>query len=211
MAKLPEPPAPHVLAALPPMLATLSAGALLSRVYFRGGRHPGAWSTFRSFGPTRSRFDHHDPPAAVHASKTILYAAHGAQGGPTCLAEVFQDTRTIDRTRHAPWLVVFALARSISLLDLMGLWPTRAGASSAICSGPRPRAQRWARTIHTAYPKVEGLLYGSSMNANAPAVALFERAQPALAAVPALDLPLADPSLHKALSNAAAMLNYALV
>ncbi len=47
----------------------------------------------------------------------------------------------------------------------------------ALVSGPRPRARAWARAIYVAYPEAEGVWYGSSMHANTPCIALFERAQ----------------------------------
>src|SRR5271166_4552927 len=103
MAKFPEPPS---RLGLPPETTVLPAGARLWRVYFTGGAYPGAWNAFRYFGPSESRFDHHEPPPRVQA-RGILYAAGDAT---TCLAEVFQATRVIDRAASAPWLVGLELA-----------------------------------------------------------------------------------------------------
>jgi len=204
MAKLPEPPDPLLVEA---RTKVLPAGTALCRIYFRGGIHPGSWSQFRFFGPTQSRFDHHDPPPSPQA-KGILYAA----GDPTtCLAEVFQATRVIDRSASDPWLVMFDLARKLVLLDLTGTWPTLAGASMAIHSGPRPRARRWSQSIYAAYRSVDGLLYCSSMNANQPAVALFERAQNAMPPAPVFHRALTDPALLLRLNAAATALGYRLV
>lgn len=105
------------------------------------------------------RFDQHDSPPRQQ-SRGILYAA---ELGPACVAEVFQDTRTIDRRRRAPWLVVFELARDLDLLELSSVWPTRMGASQTINSGPRPRARSWSQSIYAAFPDLDGLLYPSSM------------------------------------------------
>ena len=207
MPKFPEPPAAAALAGVPPETRTLGAGTELWRVYFRGGAHPTLWSQLRSYGPARSRFDHHPRPARVHADRSILY---GAENAHTALAEVFQDQRLIDRRRGDPWLVGFQLTRDVTLLDLTGAWPTRAGASMNINSGPRPRAQRWSQRIHEAYPRVEGILYSSSMNANAPAVALYERARTALPSAPTFHRPLADPGLLVVLQNAALRFGYRL-
>jgi RES domain len=149
MAKFPEPP--HPLTAAPDVVP-LRKGQRIWRIYFAGGAHPVTWRDFRHYGPTNARFDPHDEPPHTQ-TKGILYAAADPV---TCLAEVFQVTRTIDRTARTPWLVAFDPARDVSLLDLMGLWPTRAGASMAISSGPRPRARRWSQAIYTAYPAVEG-------------------------------------------------------
>lgn len=205
MARFPEPPA--TLAPLPAITKALPAGTLLWRVYFQGGPHPTGWDAFRAFGPTGSRFDHHRPPPSVQ-TRAILYAA---VSGPTCLAEVFQDTRIIDRSRRSPWLVGFELTRSVELLDLAGNWPTTAGASMAIDTGPRTRARRWSQRIYTAYPKIEGLHYYSSMNANKPAIALYERATSAMPASPVLHRALADPLLAPTISRAALQFDYGVV
>lgn len=209
MAKFPEPPSPIELASqITPDIKTIPAGTTLWRVYFRGGRHPVAWNQFRSHGPLPSgRFDHHgehpnDP------GRAILYAA---VEGPTCFAEAFQATRVIDRRRRDPWIVAFATASPLDLLDLTGTWPTRAGGSMAINTGPRPRAQRWARAIYLAYPATHGILYPSSMNANRPALALFERALAAIPLHPRSNRALAEQPLLIPLANAAARFGYTVV
>ncbi len=207
MPKFPEPPAAERLAAVAPALRVLPAGSELWRLYFRGGAHPASWHTFRAYGPVRSaRLDHHLPPPRVQEN-AILYAA-GA--GPTCLAEVFQEGRLIDRTARQPWLVAFATVAELLLLDLTGLWPTRAGASLALTTGPRPRAQRWSRAIYEVYPRVQGLFYGSSMHGNAPAVALYERSLPALPATPFFHEALSAPALLLPLQRVALQIGYAL-
>jgi hypothetical protein len=207
VAKLPEPPPATQLATIPAVERALPVGTRCWRIYFQGGAHPGSWDALRGYGPTGARFDHHLPPARVQ-DRRVLYAAEQAA---TCLAEVFQDTRTIDRRRNDPWLVGFALIRPVTLLDLTGAWPTRAGASMAINSGPRPRARRWSQAIYEAYPTVEGLYYASSMNANQPALALYERAVDALPRRPLFHRALADAALTGAIARAAQRFNYAVV
>jgi hypothetical protein len=155
-----------------------------------------------------ARFDHHPPAAKRHRTRAILYAS---DSGPTSLAEVFQQTRVIDRFADSPALAGFHLTRDLQLLDLTGAWPTRARASMAINSGSRARARAWSRAIYAAYPRVEGLRYASSMNANQPALALYERARSALPAAAALDLPLAARALMTPLAAAAIRFGYALV
>ena len=98
MAKLPEPPSPL---SIPPEPRRFRAGTRLCRIYTRGGRFPSRWSDLRSHGPPRLQ------------SKGILYAAADAT---TCLAEVFQGTRMVDRRAGDPWLVVFELARDLGPL-----------------------------------------------------------------------------------------------
>jgi hypothetical protein len=209
LAKLPNPP--DGLARIPPELKTLPAGAELWRIYKRGGRHPVLWNTFRSFGPLRTaRFDHHLPGedgAPRSQDRMILYAASEIA---TCLAEFFQDTRTISRDAEEVCLVGFQLRLEVVLLDLTGVWPTQAGASMAINSGPRSRSRLWSQTVYEAYPEVQGFYYASSMHANRPAFALYERAQPALPAAPVFNRPLSDPALLGDLDRAAGILNFKL-
>ena len=181
---------------------------MLWRIYFRTGAHPSRWNGFRSFGPTGARFDHHPPPPKRHRARSILYAS---DSGPTSLAEVFQQTRVLDRFVGEPALAAFELTRDLQLLDLTGAWPTRAGASMAINSGSRGAARAWSRAIYAAYPEVVGLRYASSMNANQPAFALYERARSSRPASAAFDLPLATPSLVAPLAAAAIRFGYALV
>lgn len=208
MAKLPQPPSPPELALIPPQPTILPAGTPLWHVYFRGGVHPRPWSAFREYGPlATARFDHHGRPPRVQ-DRAIYYA--GALG-PLCIAEVFQARRTINRRKDDPWLVGFRLARDVALLDLCGLWPTRAGASMAINSGPRSTAQRWSEAIYLAYPEVEGLWYASSMYGNVPALALYERARDAVGGTPFFHAPLAASGLAVPLYNLSRQLGYAFL
>lgn len=206
MTKLPDAPSPRELRRTSPELTTLPKGTRIARIYFQAGPFPSAWSSFRDHGPLFARFDHHVPPPR-RQGRAILY---GALNAATCLAEVFQRTRIIERTIDVPWLAIFAIRRPIVLLDLTGAWPTRAGASMAIHSGPRPRARAWARAIYEAYPAVEGLLYCSSMDANRRAIALFERAAPAMPARPAFNRALSDPGLQARIAISALRLGYAI-
>jgi hypothetical protein len=205
--KFPEPPPAAELATVAPDVRVVPQGTVLWRIYFADGPHPVSWNTFRYFGPTNSRFDHHLLPKAVQ-DRGILYAA---EDGMTTFAEVFQETRTIDRRRNSPYLVSFELAQPIGLLDLGGNWPTQAGASMAINAGPRPRARRWAQRIYEVYPGVQGLWYASSMHGNKPAVALFERGLAAMPVRPTFHRALADSALDAIVTRAAGRFRYDLV
>ncbi len=209
MAKLPEPPSIESLRALGPQVHTLDPGALLWRIYYSGGDHPTVWNGFRAWGPSDSRFDHHEEPARLQ-DRQILYAAAGRSAALTTVAEVFQSTRLVERERGAPALTAFETGRALRLLDLTGIWPTRAGASTAICSGPRGRARRWSRALYEAWGDLDGLLYSASMNAGEPAVALYERAKDALPEHPSFNRQLADPLMLTMLKNACRELNYLL-
>ena len=210
MAKLPEPPDAAELGRTGPEAVVLPAGTRLYRIYSRGGKHPAGWGRMRHYGPVgTARFDHHLEPARVQ-ERGILYAASGGDAVATCVAEAFQDGRLVDTRRDDPWLACFALAEDVPLLDLTGKWPTRAGASSNINSGPRPRCRRWSRAVYEAFSDLEGLLYASSMNGGEPAVALYERAIGAVPRSPVSNRPLSDPALLVGLGRIADALGYDL-
>jgi hypothetical protein len=162
------------------------------------------------------RFDHHEWPTSLQ-DRAIFYAAvrrprrTGRPALETCLAETFQDTRTIDTRDREPWVVEFAPRREITLLDVSGGWTTRAGGNQAICSGRRDVARLWARAIYEEYAGVDGLQYTASTYGPGRCVALFERAGDAMPAAPNLNLPLSHPGLRAALDRIAGRLGYALV
>jgi hypothetical protein len=191
---------------------TLPAGTALARIYYTWGEYSQTWQDFRYIGPLNSRWDHHLPNAAgkaVRQTRGVFYAATAAK---TCLAEVFQTTRRIDRARNAPWLVVFRTAAPLLLLNLTGDFATRMGASMAIHSGHRGRTRGWARDLYAAFPTAQGILYAASMHGGEPAVALNERALrvPLFPSNPVFNRALADAVLLDPLKHAAAALGYRL-
>jgi hypothetical protein len=117
-----------------------------------------------------------------------------ATHGPTTLAEAFQDTRTIDLWHHDPWLVGFETVVPLRLLDLTGSWPTRAGASLALSTVRRDRARRGSQAIFDTYLDATGLAYPSSMDANRPCLALYERGQAGIPARPRFHAALVTPN-----------------
>lgn len=184
----------------------------MARIYFAGGEHPVAWNELRYFGPTTSRFDHHQRNAEDEPclqDRGILYAADHVR---TCIAECFQSTRRINRARGEPWLVVFTVRSALRLVDLTGSFVTRLGASTAMHSGRTPTAREWARWLYEGYPDTMGIAYCSSMNGNAPAYALTERVlnSDALPDDPDFNRPLVDPTLVNLLDEAATVLAYGL-
>jgi hypothetical protein len=208
--KFPEPTGVAALRNIAPRTIALEADKPLARIYFAAGPHPSRWNQFRSFGPTAARWDHHLPDACnapTEQTRAVLYCAPDVD---TCAAEVFQSTRRIDRTRNAPGLVVFALREAVTLLDLRGVFATMIGASTAIHSGPRARARAWARQLYDAYPDIQGLYYGSSMNGHAPAIVLNDRAQRAVPEQPQLHRSLNDDMLVEVLQRIALRLSYGL-
>lgn len=216
MARLPAPPEPAVLAERlrrDDDVVALHPATRLVRVFTVAGTHPQTWNGFRRFGPLpHARFDTHPPGPRGRPAEApghgVLYFGLSAR---TCLAEVFQDTSIVDRLTRRPFLVVVRPTRTLRLLDLAGLWPTRAGASQEISSGPRDRTQQWARAIRAAHPDLDGLWYRSSMDSGNPAVCLWD--PPAAAALPAAPdalVPLDHPGLDVPLARICAELNYTL-
>jgi hypothetical protein len=212
MAKFPNSPGALALAEITPTLVTLPAGSALARVYYTSSAHPLAWNQFRSFGPLNFRWDHHLPTVAGEPREPGGAVYYAAANAVTCLAEVFQATRRIDRVYQAPWLVVFNTLRPLSLLDLTGDRVTRMGASMAIHSGSRARARGWARDLYEVFADAEGLVCASSMHGGAPAFALNERALRATLFPPHPEFhrALADDVLLDPLKHAAQALGYAL-
>lgn len=211
MAKLP-PPDVAKLASLVAMPYVLPAGFEIWRIYKRGGKYPAGWSDFRYYGPIAgSRFDHHQRNAdgePCDQSRGIMY---GAKDIITCVAECFQLYEEVDRSRDEPWLVSFQLTSDVILLDLRGLWPTRAGASTLINSDiRRDLTQAWSAAIYDTYPDIQGLWYGSSMAANNPAITLYERARAAVPSAPTFHRELTSTALTRLLANCCDELKYDL-
>lgn len=181
-------------------------GDVLWRVYFRSGEHPSRWNQFRSFGPTDVRFDHH-LEGQPEAGRSVMYLAASPV---TCLAEVFQKTRTIHRARRMPALAGFGVTSPLKLLDLTGAFPTRIGASMGLMSGARSVGRSWARGLYDAFPQAHGFAYPSSMHGNAVAIVLNDRADAveALPRSPGFHKALADASMMTLLKNAARELGY---
>jgi hypothetical protein len=185
----------------------LSAGTPLTRIYFAGGTHPGAWNQFRHWGPTSARFDHQLPPPADQPDRGILYAGSDVT---TACGEVFQESGFIDVSSAEPYLAVFRLRRSVRLLSLRSNWPTRAGASQALAGGIHASARGWSIAIWEDLDDIEGIEFDSAMNRGGIGYALYERAEDALEELPASNNPLTHRGLRNPLRNAAVSLNYGL-
>ncbi|WP_396908258.1 RES family NAD+ phosphorylase [Mycolicibacterium sp.] len=188
----------------------ISTDELWWRVHRTTGDHVLAWNAFREHGP-HLRFDPHPPPARHHPGIGIWY---GASNPTPALAAAFQNTRTIDRFRGQPYLTALKFTRPIKLLDLAtdsgGAWPTRAGGTFALSTGPHSITQRWARRITEAFPGLDGLRYNSRF-AGQPCLALFTPAASAMPTRPALSLPLSHPGLALRITGAAQKLGYLVV
>lgn len=217
MDHLPRSPGAPALSAIPPAVHVLPSGSDIVRIWFSGSRYASGFEHFRDFGPTNSRFDHHLPDGAgrpTSGARAILYAIDAAADPHalmSALAEVFQDTRTIDLTVGGPRLTVFRTVRDLALLDLTGHWTTRAGASAGLSSGPRAITREWSRDLYTAYPHLDGLRYRSAMSGGSSlSLALYERSGSAMPAAPIVDRPLKHAALRLNLVRAARTLGYGI-
>jgi RES domain len=214
MTKLPRPPGIEALRQVPRDAIVLPAGSLLWRLHFGEGEHAAPWNEFRFFGPSQAgRFDHHFLNAVGQAftqSRGILYAAIYPT---TCLAEVFQRTRIINRLRRLPMLVGFRTDADLLLLDLTHDYPTRAGASMSLSWGPRGAARAWSQRFYECHTDIHGLWYPSSMHRNSPAIALYERAEDtrALPQRPVFHRELADVLLLDRIKASARRIGYGLI
>jgi RES domain-containing protein len=208
VAKLPWPP--RDLASVPVSASDLHEvmpSSVLWRVHRTAGAHVLAWNALRSWGPAPgNRFDPHPLPAGEHPASAVLHLALDA---PTAVAEAFGAIRRIDRRTGRPFLTGMQLARPVRLLDLGGTWPTRAGASQALCSSPLKAVTRaWAHALRTAHPDLEGLRFPSSMRGGGACVVLWQPAADALPDVPTFSEPLDHPGMADRLAALAVDLGY---
>ncbi|MBK1788525.1 RES family NAD+ phosphorylase [Prauserella cavernicola] len=216
MARLPLPPARAVL--LNELrrnedIVAVHPATRLVRVFTARGNHPQRWDTFRYTGPLpHGRFDPQQPRhgESVHDPHNgVLYFGLSVR---TSIAEVFQTTSTVDRKTRGPHLVVVRPSRTLRLLDLSGLWPTRVGASQEISSGPKKITQAWARAVRAAFGDLDGVWYRSSMDSGSPAICLWDPpAGGALPVSPDVLLPLDHPGLDVPLSRVCQELNYLML
>lgn len=216
MARLPLPPARSVLVSelrRDEDIVAVHPATRLTRIFTAHGNHPQQWNTFRHTGPlAHGRFD----PQHPHKGEMVTDPANGvlyfALTVRTSIAEVFQSTSTVDRTTRGPRLVIVRPSRTLRLLDLTGLWPTRVGTSQEISSGPKKLTQEWARAIRAAFGDIDGLWYRSSMDSGAPAICLWEPpAGEALPLEPDVLLSLDHPGLDVPLGRVCQELNYVLL
>lgn len=167
---------------LPPATLTLDQAkhvlmfeGVLWRVYPSSGAHPQAWNALREHGPiTGMRFDPHPPPPGHHPGIGVMYTALHPT---TALAEVFQETRVIDRAFRGCVLGGWQVTRPLALLDLTGNWPVVNRGVAALQMGSKEHTSAWAHAIHTQFgTTLDGLHHRSSVD-NRPMITLFDRSQ----------------------------------
>jgi hypothetical protein len=206
MAKLPWPDPAKVAAAEP---AVVTSDAVLWRLHTPAGEHPLRWDELRSFGPLPSaRFDPREPPPADRADdSTTTGVGYFGLDIPTCLAEVFQTRRLVDREAGVQ-LTAFRPTRRLRLIDLRGTYAIAIGASHLLNSGPKDRCRAWALAIRHLHPRLDGLLYTGM--AGRDCVALHAPPGDVFPALPAFTKPLADPGLDSFVADAAEQIGYAV-
>lgn len=130
----------------------------LWRLHTPTGPHPLCWDHLRSYGLlTSARFDPWPPPTDHGIDPETSGVGYFALDIPSCLAEVFQTCRGVDRGGGVQ-LTGFSPTRPLALLDLRTDWPIAIGASHLINSGPKDRCRAWACALRSAHPGCDGLL-----------------------------------------------------
>jgi hypothetical protein len=204
MAKLPWPD--------PTKIATVGAAVVavdrdLWRLHTPAGDYPLRWNELRTFGPLPgARFDPWPPPPEDRRTDPVTSGVgYFAFDIATCLAEVFQARRIVDREGGVQ-LTAFKPTRQLHLLDLRGAWPIAIGASHLINSGPKDRCRAWAHAIRSVHPGYDGLMHTGM--AGRDCVALYAPQSDAFPALPAFSKPLADPALDPYIAKAAEQIAY---
>ncbi|GAB78777.1 RES domain-containing protein [Austwickia chelonae] len=154
------------------------------------------WNTYRESGPVAGmRWDPHPQPEGAHPGYGVLYAATCPE---VCLAESFQSSRTIHLSTSRPYLIVWMPTRGLRLLDLLGPWPLRHGASASLHTRPKRVCRTWAAAIHdltdplTGDP-LDGFVSASTMHGGGHVVVLFDHAADSMPRFPGFSMPLSDP------------------
>lgn len=204
MAKLPWPD-PATIASV--TTTEVAVDRNLWRLHRATGAHPLRWSQLRTFGPLlTARFDPWlPPPEERNADPLTSGVGYFGCDVPTCLAEVFQSRRIIDREGGVQ-LTAFEPIRPLRLLDLRGGWPIAIGASHLINSGPKDRCRAWAHAIRSVLPDHDGLLYTGM--AGRDCIVLYAPPGDVFPELPAFTKPLADPALDSYIANAAEQIGY---
>lgn len=147
----------------------------LWRIFSTTGPYPSAWNELRTFGPLPGqRFDPHPLPQGEHPGVGVLYASTTPV---TAFAEVFQDTRIIDRVQNGRTLASFKPTRELILLDLTSNFPVRNNGAAAMQMDDKQHTQTWARAVHDQLgTKIDGMYHLSSITTE-PIVTLFSRVE----------------------------------
>jgi hypothetical protein len=204
--KLPLPPAPETLAWEEGDLFALTRHTVLWRLHRCAGENVVPWNELRFWGPSHARFDPQELPPGP-SDRGVSYSSIDIA---TCLAEVFQDRRTVNTSRGSPYLTAWRPTRIMHLLDLSGTWPIRNGASHLLNTGPYDLCRGWARAIYRRWPDLDGLWHLSAMTGR-PEVTMFTAARDTFPARPLFSRPLDDPGTRGWIVAAADEIGYEVI
>jgi hypothetical protein len=170
----------------------------LFRIYDPGAADgPSDARQFRYEGPF-ARFDHHRGTGR-RERRGIWYAGLTLD---VAVVEAFDIGLVEPGTKR---LARLHTTRQLLLLDLFRRAAMRAGTVAAIAAGDHSLSQPWSRHFYEnpdVYGLLDGLWYPSAHNGQ-PAVALYERARPALVLPRRQDGPLNDPGVLTAVRRIA--------
>lgn len=109
-------------------------------------------------------------------------------------------------TRCQGWLSS-RFSKPLSCSIYAAFLPSRSELPPPSTPGP---ARAWARELYDAYPHIQGLDYGSSMNGHPPAIVLNDRAERATPKQPRFHRALNDDMLVEVLQRICLRLSYGL-
>lgn len=180
------------------------------RIHTTVGAYRCAWDEFRRVGPLPDRrFEPHPTPAAVPPGDGadevgVIYVAAAI---PTCLAEIFWETRTV--VPEGKDIAGFAPARKPRLLDLTGGWPLLIGAAASLNgTDDKETTSAWARALRAVHPDADGVLYRSALDGGFAAALFDPRAGGVLPDLPDLAMALSDPAFAEQLGAATAQIGF---
>lgn len=186
----------------PEHLVTIEVTHPLARAHDLSGSYPRRYDEPRWFGPhpDKGRFDHHPagPPRDHEPDHGVVYLAcddplqpsgpltTGSAAGNVLDVVIAEHVQDGDELVITPGLTftVFTAADPLQVLDLRSSWGQATRVGTHLSTAPHRRTQPWARAIRTAYPQLHGVLYVPATGGRAVALALNEKAVPALTDAP---------------------------
>lgn len=199
---------PASLSGFTPATRKIAAETVLWRIHSTAGLFPTAWDELRHYGPLPgARWDHHPEPAGEYPQLGIAYLGFDPL---TCLAEVFQDERSIN-TRDGQYLTGIRLHRKLTLLDLSTDWFLRIGGTSGSVIGSghdaKETSRSWARLLYSTWPAFDGMVAPSAIVPGREIVAIWKGS--AFPESPSLSERLDSPIILNDISNLAETIGYA--
>jgi RES domain len=181
----------------------LASGSFILRI-FDPTQYGTKATTFPYYGSI-NRFDYQRlSPSGTRAEGPERGISYAGLTLSCCLVECFGDTGVIEIKGQQIGRI--QLTRDLTLLDLRANGAMRAGSVAALAKvADRHLSQDWSRYFYEQtdlYRQIDGISFLNAHN-DEEAIALYERAQSALICPDDQVLPLAHPSLHPAIQQAA--------